>query len=126
MCGVEGLRTPHTSTHTYLFPPHLHPLWLNTPPTVVPVTPPTVFCPDHASNSFVPTLYPTPSQPELIPGLLLPLVTQYSRHHPGTGSYILLASQVILHAGPTWRPALLPQLLTAISPWLTCHTHNVR
>lgn len=34
--------------------------------------------------------------------------------------------QVVMHAGPVWRPRLLPPLLMAIHPWLTCHAHSAR
>lgn len=31
-----------------------------------------------------------------------------------------------MHAPKAWRARLVSPLLLAISPWLTCHTHNVR
>ena len=49
-----------------------------------------------------------------------------ARAHTLTHTHTRIHAQVVLHAGAVWRPRLLPRLLLAISPWLTCHTHNVR
>jgi hypothetical protein len=58
--------------------------------------------------------------------LLLPALSSYEKHEPSTGSLILLAGQVASYLGPSLTPRLLPRLLLALSPWVTCHVHHVR
>ncbi|KAL6763959.1 hypothetical protein V8C86DRAFT_3022592 [Haematococcus lacustris] len=65
-------------------------------------------------------------KPALVQTVLLPQLSAYERHHAGVGSFILVAALVVLHSPPAWQSRLLPALLLSCSPWLTCHTHNIR
>ncbi|GIL82026.1 hypothetical protein Vretifemale_10973 [Volvox reticuliferus] len=65
-------------------------------------------------------------EPSVLYEQILPLLTNYSRHMTGLGSYILIAAQVLLHSPPPVQRRHLRPLLLAICPWLMCHGHNVR
>ncbi|GIL43959.1 hypothetical protein Vafri_1516 [Volvox africanus] len=65
-------------------------------------------------------------EPSVLFEQILPLLTNYSRHMTGLGSYVLIAAQVLLHSPPPVQRRHLRPLLLAICPWLMCHGHNVR
>ncbi|KAK9803310.1 hypothetical protein WJX72_011367 [[Myrmecia] bisecta] len=64
--------------------------------------------------------------PDQALGLLLPVLQRYTRRYEGLPSMIMIAAQLLLHAAPAVRPAMLAPLFSAVLPWALDHHHATR